>query len=621
MRHPIGTARTEIPPVMAQLARCPACYSEIELPAEIAAGDLADARAQCPACDETFLLTDAKPRIVKQAVLVREEAGDYDEGAARLAATIDNPTLAAFLGLDKASSPTQAADAADDARDTSESDAEVTAQVPPAPAIDLGDFQSLDELFKASAERTTETSAPDDREPSPAADRMRPTLGELFAATTPTVSMDEGVDTEAKIAEDEDNVASQLDDYLDGIEHSPQGKNTVDEFSELTMHEIPVPKFEATDASDDVEVSKSLRAAMGFVDDDPLEAEDDERELVGAAFARNSEDHETLSFAQVEAPRGTVATRRRQSTSMLRTMFGVFMGGVMGLAIGYLGLLWIFHYVGRTDDPLDLAKFYPNIVKPAEFHSSAAAPQPSEQPLAANDDIVPLPATFGEENEVDQANFETEAPVADPTASTGEAPAALDAPLEAAPIAKPATRIAIEGAPKYTAAEVQQATEAASAVAADLVADGPLDQRKGSSYATLAQLADAVTFGEGNAQMSWKLPARQLFPQLFATPATQEDIAKIAGFWITSARRSHGGIFFSGTPDAGRQQGTVVEYQVTLPTGQVLTVLTPEPLTTTNSDPIVVVGSLVREPAEHIQGYTGSAETAVWSEHLLPVVR
>src|SRR5690606_31089457 len=112
---------------------------------------------------------------------------------------------------------------------------------------------------------------------------------------------------------------------------------------------------------------------------------------------------------------------------------------------------------------------------------------------------------------------------------------------------------------------------------------------------------------------------RQLFPQLFATPAAQENIAKIAGYWITSPRREHGGVFFSGTLDDGRQQGTVAEYQVTLPTGQVLAVLTPQPLDFTAGTPMVVVGSLVRDPATHVEGYTGTADLAVWSEHLFPL--
>jgi hypothetical protein len=315
---------------------------------------------------------------------------------------------------------------------------------------------------------------------------------------------------------------------------------------------------------------------------------------------------------------------------MLRTLFGVFMGGVTGIVGGYLALLWIFHFVGRTEDPLDLAKFYPDIVKPSEYQSSADAPLPIENPLAANDDIAPLPGTFGDTGDVDQANFEADVPAentventakntADSSAPIERAPAAWDDPAEAAPLAQPPVQVVIEGAPSYTAAQVQQATAAAQAIAADLLAEGPLDQKKGSSYATLASLADAMTFGEGDVTASWKLPARELFPQLFTSPTTQANIAKIAGYWITSPKREHGGIFFSGTLDEGHQQGTVAEYQVTLPTGQVLAVLTPQPLDITAGTPMVVVGSLVRDPATHVEGYNGTADMAVWSEYLLPL--
>jgi hypothetical protein len=645
---------------MAQLARCPACYSEIELPAEVAEGDLAGARAQCPACDEMFLLADAKPRLVKQAVLVRESTevaksersdgnpSDFSEGAARIAATIDNPTLAAFLGLDKVAKPTVTPTNEEETEDQEEA-AEV-ATPEPKPAIDLGDFQSLDELFKSSAKRTTEPTAPsiptaryDDEaeaaeEPSPVADRLRPTLGELFAATKPAT----GTKLEDS-ATSEHDLDRDLAAYLNEVEPAQHTKSTVDDFTELTMHDMPVPKFDAKDdfAADDnqasdegVEVSKSLRAAMGFGDDEPLVAEDSDHELAAVAVGDEAEHEEALSFAQVEAPRGTVATRRRKSPSMLRTMFGVVMGGVTGIVGGYLALLWIFHFVGRSEDPLDLAKFYPDIVKPVEYQSSADAPLPIDNPLAANDDVAPLPDTFGGTGEVDQANFEADVPaentaedtVENPAENTDvaadpipQAPAAWDDPAEAAPLAQPSVQVVIEGAPTYTAAQIQQATAAAEAIAADLVADGPLDQKKGSSYATLAALADAMTFGEGNAKVSWKLPARELFPQLFTTPTTQENIAKIAGYWITSPKREHGGIFFSGTLDEGRQQGTIAEYQVTLPTGQVLAVLMPQPLDNTAGTPVVVVGSLVRDPATHIQGYTGTADMAVWSEQVLPM--
>lgn len=640
---------------MAQLARCPACYSEIELPAEVAKGDLAGARAQCPACDEMFLLADAKPRVVKQAVLVRETVdstksespkspeSEFSEGAARIAATIDNPTLAAFLGLDKTVKPATP-ESDDETTKEPEEAAELDTSAPESkPAIDLGDFQSLDELFKSSAKRTTEPAAPADtiasyddeveatEEPSPVADRLRPTLGELFAATEPATStrLD---DTATR----EDDLDRDLAAYLNEVEPAQHTKSTVDDFTELTMHDVPVPKFNREDqfAADDlergrdesVEVSKSLRATMGFVDDEPLVAEDSDHELVGVAAGADEQREDELTFAQVEAPRGTVATRRRKSPSMLRTMFGVVMGGVTGIVGGYLALLWIFHFVGRSEDPLDLAKFYPNIVKPVEYQSSADAPMPIENPLAANDDVAPLPDTFGDTGEVDQANFEAEVPAenlaenpVETPAPSAAPPAPWDDPAEPAPLAPPPVKIVIEGAPNYTAAQVQQATAAAQAIAADLVADGPLDQKKGSSYATLAALADAVTFGEGDAKTSWKLPARELYPQLFTTPTTQENIAKIAGYWITSPKREHGGIFFSGMLDEGRQQGSVAEYQVTLPTGQVLAVLTPQPLDITAGTPMVVVGSLVRDPATHVEGYTGTADMAVWSEQVLPL--
>src|SRR5690606_9782979 len=115
---------------------------------------------------------------------------------------------------------------------------------------------------------------------------------------------------------------------------------------------------------------------------------------------------------------------------------------------------------------------------------------------------------------------------------------------------------------------------------------------KGGSYAKLAKLAEALTFGEGAADVSWKNDARAVFMQLFANEELQHQISTISEYWLVSDKRGHGGIFFAGALDDGRQQGTVAEYTVTLPTDsrQTLTVLTPQALPIdTSSAPLVIV--------------------------------
>lgn len=648
---------------MAQLARCPHCYTELELPAEVAEGDRANMWVKCPACEDSFAVADAKPRTVKQAQLsvapskpAAESQFEPAEDSSPVESTtsedsasgLSDSLLESFLQDD---APTEEF-AAGETTEPAASD-----QPPEGSSLpSLGDLKSLEDLFRGGKEPVempmsdAESSdfaskeTIDLEEPSPAADRRRPTLGELFAESdAPSTTADSGSYDPVEEAAD-DQSSGEL---ASADESLTENKQTAAEFDELTLHDFAAPSFDTEttsdtetmstndtvplragdspsfdqssgepafdDSSDELDESKSLRASMGFpAIDDSLEVQDEENEPAGIAVGG---DEDELNFAGVDAPRGVVATRKRKSSfSAIRTVLGIVFGGMVGLYAGYLVILWI-----KVTDPLNAANLYPDAIKPQALRATVAASAGPDTSLAGE---------AGTSNDYEEAV--TDEPSSDIDLATAETPLIDDEEpmpweFEAAPAQPPTTNlpsaeVTILDAPQYTAAAIQRHTTTAEQAVPDLLAPGPPTTSKGTSYALLAQLADALTFGEGAADASWNSDARQLFPPLFATPEAREQISQIGGYWLTHPTRKHGGIFFCGTPDAGRQAGSVAEYQFTLPGGQSLTVLTPQtlPASVSSAQAVVVVGSVIDNAADRIEGYTGTASQVIWSENVLP---
>lgn len=632
---------------MAQLAKCPACRMEIVIPGDMEGTDAQAQRLECPECEGVFSVADTKPHVVKEAKRVpmpAETSGaevdlsdDRGQAAARPAAPkFGSATLSSFFGDDDRINETH------------------TELHSPA----LAEFQSLEDLIRRgptdpasqqppaatvddAAEDATRSSdeARDEydegEEPLPARDRIRPTLSELYHReqesaddTDDADSYDpvEDVDDKADATEPE-QPARSLDEFPNPSSFDRTARDS-DDLSDIevaaSVPDAPTFDFKVGDAepfeTPSSEGPRSLRAAMGFAGDEPLEVEEPvERPDFATVHPRDEEDiAPELSISGSDTPRGVVATRKRSSAlSAVRTVVGVAGGGVVGIVAGYLLLLWIFHFLGRSDEPLALAKYYPNVVKPPAFQDNApATAEPGGQLLAGDEarmDRPPEPMDEGAldgAGDVEVANFEADA-------LPGDAPEpwSFDA--------QPAPPPLIQGAPSYTAAELQQLTAVGLEAVPGITADGPIDKQKGGSYAKLAKLAEALTFGEGAADVSWKDNARQVFAQVFANPPSRQPISTIAEYWLVSDKRGHGGIFFSGTPDDGRQQGTVAEYTVTLSSDQrqQLTVLTPQalPIDVISSPEVVVVGAVVDDPASRIEGYTGTAKQAVWSSNVFPV--
>jgi hypothetical protein len=188
----------------------------------------------------------------------------------------------------------------------------------------------------------------------------------------------------------------------------------------------------------------------------------------------------------------------------------------------------------------------------------------------------------------------------------------------------------ITGIPQYSADQLDAALVAARVAQPGLI-DGDLSdkqaqQTKGLSYSKLAVLAEVQTFvDDDGAAMAGSLSptaAESLFIETLRDPRVRLEVAQIAPIWITSAHRRHGGIFFAGTIASRLDKGPLVVCTVDTGVGDPLIVVAPAALgpRLPSGGPIAVVGSLIDNPGERIEGY-GGAERVVWAKSLLPLDR
>lgn len=451
------TSLLECHRAMAQLVHCPACSHEAALPEQASASEAQEQWFACPNCSKVFCVADAEPYEVKQAAMVdppTRPAGDEDDDIADVAPP-SSPAADASLPP-KFGSATLSSFMDEK---VTRSDAENQAE---APAV--ADFQSLDDLIRRGPSELLEFDSPepaaqrsepagadadgaksntnqDDRpldEPSPAADRIRPTLGELFRTelgATSDIADAASYDRVDDAAGDSDTAARSHDDSMNDTKTVEPARSTHDfsvpssfestlrDHGDLgdtevasTVPDAPSFDFEVGD-SRAAENGESLRAAMGFDGEEPLEVEEPVDRPNFDTIGTN-ESHEVAPELNVDAdaPHGKVAARKRSSVlSGVRTLVGVAGGGVVGIVAGYLLLLWIFHFLGRTDEPLALAQYYPNAIKPSSFQDAnpvapTAATAGTGDGLAANDSDGEIVAELEplDQSEVETANFETE---------------------------------------------------------------------------------------------------------------------------------------------------------------------------------------------------------------------
>ncbi len=306
------------------------------------------------------------------------------------------------------------------------------------------------------------------------------------------------------------------------------------------------------------------------------------------------------------------ATGRR--TPWLRGA-GVVGGVAAGLCLGYGLLLSIG---GSRYDSLGLLG--EQTTGAAVASTNLSTPEERPERLASFEspsDELPLPA--------DLAVAQEPAALIDPPA--------LEEPRPFPPSEQPQPASAeslIAGAPRYGIVDLENAMIGAEQARADLAAYRLEDQDQlallGRSYAKLCELAQVLSFLEEDASQPGlemqRLHATNLFARLFRHAHARADSAQVAMRWLTWGDRTHGGIFFSGIPEAKGPAGSVYEYQFRLANEELVTVLTPEPIEAKrflSAESIGLVGCVIESPTDRVAGYTGHAEQAVWVLRTIPL--
>ena len=144
-----------------------------------------------------------------------------------------------------------------------------------------------------------------------------------------------------------------------------------------------------------------------------------------------------------------------------------------------------------------------------------------------------------------------------------------------------------------------------------------LKKAKAQYYRKLYQLAELATFAENDAAQAAveSTEIQKLLSDAAADQVRFAEMGKAAGKWIAVAKgKEHQGVVLSGSVQSVTKQGFVYETKVLLTDGaQVVSVLTSKKPSVGANDLVVVLGSIVSDPAKTIEGYQGSEPTAVWS--------
>jgi hypothetical protein len=263
---------------------------------------------------------------------------------------------------------------------------------------------------------------------------------------------------------------------------------------------------------------------------------------------------------------------------------------------------------------------------PNDAAKTADSAQPSDAPAEKQASFTE-PASANKNPSSDDNRYATTTPTADKPAE----PAAFN-PQAAAPVndnspASSTESVRITGAPTFTTSDLAASLVAAKDAEPGLVngnlADGrEVARTKGFSYSILADLAQKATFVDPSAEDADKLQqdTDNIFRTTLSTPHARDEVAQIVPKWIASPNRRQGGVFFSGSIVGSDKKGTVVEGTVDVGSGQPLPVLLPPALAAKQpTGPVAVVGYIVDKPAEHINGYTGTATQAVFATKLVPL--
>ncbi len=632
---------------MASVAICPHCYLQLVVPADVES----DERVECPTCVTQFAIDEAVLRVIPEVVrqakppafevaagagnaikrndikdVSPRDAGHHDTDEIEIIKARIEAQLAAN-GLSEATESVlplnPPADQVTQPASDSAAQADVSAQadiIIEQLGYDLAAETQSDEIHFDDSTEHAETAV--DLEPETLEPKLaRPAVVTLADMLTPQDK------AQGKSIDDKEVSGPSFD--LPNVPLIPDHAATVEFDSSLQFG----PAAETEFALEDVDFAK-------VPTDDWIKADSTSGEIPEAA------DENTLLAEPVfKEPQPAAAAppfvvpsvpRVRKQRRVVRKLVGIAAGGIIGVSIGYMVLLYLR---GAEGDFLRIARFLPDAVLPVSLKTEATAVARSASTVApaAAGESLNVPAGYDEELATPDESLAHDESGDDDrygadhssTDHNNVEPSPLEEPA-AEPIAEatPAAKTRPVDGPTYSIDQLATALEVGKEAQAGLVvgdlSDANVRRTKGMSYAKLCDLASAVVFIDPAAPSIESEAAinatYRLFLETLADAHTQKEVSRIAEVWVDSPHRRHGGIFLTGEVSDGRIAGDLYEYVLATESGSRFTLLMQEPL-----DPMLegigqqvgIIGSIVDRPAQSVAGYQGTAERVIWVTQLI----
>ncbi len=321
-------------------------------------------------------------------------------------------------------------------------------------------------------------------------------------------------------------------------------------------------------------------------------------------------------------------TRRRKSNP-LRHLIGIVGGGVLGLAAGYLIVLWVR---GPSGDFLKVGGQLPPWMVPASFN----APEEPEKELTLDERLAKLPKlprnTEAPDDQLSEptnpdnepGNQEASSPSdnldeeSSPSSAAGDSPdSEAELPAEHQPPV--AEKPGLRNPPQRTAEDLDSALRQAYRVRKDFESE-KLGKRQVAAYLRFCRLGE--TFCAFRAEDDELNPEVQLRKRYRATkrilrqaltpgPVTQ-NLQKLSALWYHKKDRPENGVLLVGTVVNSIDHGTFVESKLRLDKQTVVSIFSYNRPGWQEHELGIVLGTIVDRPNEHLAGYTGSPQKVVW---------
>lgn len=538
---------------MAEVAACPSCAAQLSVPQQRPAG----AHAQCPLCEETFSLDAA------QVTRLRE---------LRVVPAPDEPAPPAPFPAPQGGAPEKLSDWLD---------------------------RAADERVETSSEEGVGDRDPGDQAPS------------APGATDPEFS------SRRTVADSPGSTAPSIESLLSRFRGAPFDD------SDAPGDEASDEESEAAEAPQPEEQQRPHAAPAADFEFD-IDQESEQKPHEDEPPPPEPPDADALQAVHRLATKGNGRRRR----SVVTQLAGVALFGLLGVALGGYALLWIR---GPQGDLLGVSRYLPAAMLPASFaNNSAPSPPapagapPESEPRAPRDesamaDARPAPIR---DDAVDPATFQEPPSAPEPIdESTDSAEEDEDQDPRAA---RP--RVTLVGAPSPYSLDQLDAAMERSEDARRVLSDNSLTENPsagpemGRAYAKLCELAQVLTFvdtSQPDPEIK-RLAARDLYRRLFVYKHARDDSRDIATRWLKWTGRPHGGVFFAGDLQSMADKGSVWEFRLRLADGVQVTVLRDRPMDPqqfVNTMELGVVGCVVEDATNRVEGYTGDADRAVWACH------